>query len=69
MEDEYEKSEWKGPSSGGSQKLFTYYHQADYLEEALLENEFEIIDLSRQEFSVADSPSYTDLLILATLNS
>lgn len=65
MEDDYEKSEWKGPSSGGPDQLFLYYHQADYLSEALLENGFSILDLQRITYPAADDSITTDLILLA----
>ncbi len=65
MEDDYEKSAWKGPSSGGPDQLFLYYHQADYLSDALLENGFSILDLQRKTYPGADGSITTDLILLA----
>jgi len=65
MEGDYEKSGYKASSSGGPQKLFIYYHQADYLTEGLRGNGFEIIDVSRKDYLQPDGPPITDLLIVA----
>lgn len=65
MEDDYEKSGWQGPSSGGPDKLFLYYHQADYLSKALLENGFLILDLQRVTYPGTDDSIITDLILLA----
>lgn len=64
MEDDYEKSEWKGPSSGGDTRVFIHFHQADYLTEALEKCGFIIVDLQRQAVSGEVGPPY-DLQIIA----
>ena len=65
MENDYEKSGFKKPSSGGEEELFIYYHQADYLTKSLKENGFEIINLTRQEYPNSEVETTIDLLILA----
>lgn len=60
MEDEYDKSGYLTPSSGGDKQLFTYYHQADYLVESLLESGFKILKQCRKTVGAA-----TDLIIIA----
>lgn len=67
MEDDYEKSDWKGPSSGGDRRLFQYFHEAGYLTDALRQNGFEIADLRRKTYPAPDGSMTTDLLILAQL--
>ena len=63
MEDDYSKSGFK-TSSGGDQ-AYMYYHQADYLTEALQENGFNIIDLQRRDYPEQDGSNTIDLLIIA----
>ena len=65
MEDDYSRSGWKGPSSGGQAKMYIHYHQADYLTEALRENGFEVLDLQRKVYPAPDGVATTDLLIIA----
>ena len=65
MEDDYRKSGFKGSSSGGEEKMYIHYHQADYLTEALRENGFEIMDLQRKAYPEPDGASTTDLLVVA----
>lgn len=63
MEDDYSKSGLKRGSSGD--ELYIYYHQADYLTEALATNNFKIIDLQRQDYQFPDGSKNIDLLIIA----
>lgn len=65
MEDDYEKSGLKGASMDANDKTYTYYHQADYLESALKENAFILIDIQRKMSIAKDGTKTTDLLILA----
>ena len=67
MEDNYSKSGFKRPGSGGTDQLFMYYHEAGYLFDALQENGFEIIQLSRQDYPESDGTITTDLIILSKL--
>lgn len=64
MEDDYSKSGFKGPSSGGGAQMYIYYHQADYLTQALEDNGFEIVGLQRKAYPAQDGA--TDLLIIAS---
>lgn len=65
MEDDYNKSGFKASSSGGPDKLYIYYHQADYLTNALKKYGFKILDLQRRAYPEENGTSTTDLLILA----
>lgn len=62
-ENEDNKSGLKTSSTGD--QLYMYYHQAEYLTNALQENNFSIIDLRRQDYPTQDGTSTTDLIILA----
>lgn len=65
MEDDYSRSGWKGPSSGGGLELYQYFHQADYLTEGLQVNGFQLLDLRRKAYAGPDGAAVTDLLMLA----
>jgi cyclopropane fatty-acyl-phospholipid synthase-like methyltransferase len=63
MEDDYSRSGFQTSSSGD--RLFIHYHQADYLKQALQDNNLKIIELQRQEFPTGESSSTTDLIMIA----
>lgn len=65
MEDSYDKSGWVGPSDGGAERLYTYYHQADYLIGALEKAGFAQIDRSVREYRQNDDSPAQDLILLA----
>lgn len=61
MEDDYSNSGMVRASSGD--EAYMYYHQADYLTEALLANGFEIIDIARQDYTY-NNKNETDLILV-----
>jgi 2-polyprenyl-3-methyl-5-hydroxy-6-metoxy-1,4-benzoquinol methylase len=63
MEDDYSKSEFKKGSSGD--EIFMHYHQADYLTEALIKNNFKIVKLLHQDYPTTDGTKVVDLIIIA----
>jgi len=63
MEDDNSKSAFKKGSSGD--EIFMNYHEADYLTKALIENNFKIIDLRRQDYPEKDGTITKDLIIIA----
>lgn len=65
MEDDYSKSGFKGSSSGGSDQLYTYYYEADFLTESLHQNGLTLIDLQRRPYPESDGTITTDLFLLA----
>lgn len=67
MEGNYENSGWKGPSSGGDQKMYTYYHQADYLKTALAEAGFHLHRLIRHKTD-NDENSPNDMVLIAQIH-
>jgi ubiquinone/menaquinone biosynthesis C-methylase UbiE len=67
MEDDYSKSGYQGSSSGGSQQLYLFYHEADFLTQVLDANGFKILELVRKDFQQADGKISIDLVILARL--
>ena len=65
MEGDYAQSDWKGPSSGGPDKIFMHYHEAEYLTTALKQHGFEWIEVIRQQDERQLSAVVIDLIILA----
>ncbi|MEV4886362.1 class I SAM-dependent methyltransferase [Chitinophaga ginsengisegetis] len=63
MEDDYARSGFQ--RSGASDELYMYYHQADYLVNALNANGFKIMDIQRKQYPAADGSTTTDLIIIA----
>jgi ubiquinone/menaquinone biosynthesis C-methylase UbiE len=51
-------------TSNSGDTLFMYYHQADYLIDALYENNFKLIDVIRQDYPTKEGVKTTDLLII-----
>lgn len=63
MEDDYARSGFQRSSAGD--ELYMYYHQADYLVNALDTNGFKVIDLQRKQYPATDGSTTTDLIIIA----
>lgn len=68
MEDDYSKSGFETTSFSGSNRVYIYYHQADYLKDCLIENEFSIVDIQRKQYPEPDGTFLTDLIIIAQKN-
>ena len=64
MEDDYSKSGIQYSSTGD--ELYMYFHQADYLTEALENNGFKLLDLRRKVYSMQEGVVTTDLILLAS---
>lgn len=65
MEDDYTRSGFETTSFSGTNRVFIYYHQADYLTDCLAENEFNIVDIRRKQYPEPDGSFLTDLIIIA----
>ena len=63
MEDNYSNSAYKKGSSGD--EIFMHYHQADYLTQALTENDFNFLKLYRKEYPGQDGTTTVDLILIA----
>lgn len=63
MEDDYSKSGLQTASTGD--QLYMYYHQADYLTRALIENGFTIIHIRHQDYPTTNETKVTDLVLIA----
>ena len=64
MEDDPAKSGLKG-SPNHSEKVYMFFHQADYLIKALEQNGFEVLDIQRQDYGDTEETKTTDLFIYA----
>lgn len=64
MEDDYEKSDFV-TSSNGEHTMFTYFHQADYLQEQLETEGFEVVSFKRQEYIKDNGARFTDMIFIA----
>jgi ubiquinone/menaquinone biosynthesis C-methylase UbiE len=65
MENDYTNSGFETTSFSGTDRVFIYYHQADYLKDCLTENEFSIVDIQRKQYPEPDGTFLTDLIIIA----
>ncbi len=63
MEDDYRKSGLQKGSNGDD--IYMHYHQADYLTEALIKNNFKIIEIQRKESFSTTGIKTVDLLIIS----
>ena len=64
MEENEDNTSGLKTSSTGDQ-MYLYYHQAEYLTNALQENNFKIIAVRHQDYPTQDGTKTTDLIILA----
>jgi predicted TPR repeat methyltransferase len=64
MEDDYTKSGFETTSFSGQDRVYIYYHQADYLTDCLIQNGFEIIDLIRKDYPEPDGTFLTDIIFI-----
>jgi predicted TPR repeat methyltransferase len=68
MEDDYSKSGFETTSFSGQDKVFIYYHQADYLKDCLRANGLQIIDLQRKICHEPDGSFFKDMIFIARKN-
>lgn len=65
MEGDYEKSGFETTSFSGSNRVFIYYHQEEYLSDCLTDAGFEIVDLLRKDYPEPDGTFLTDMIFIA----
>ena len=65
MEDDYSKSAYRESDILNDEKIFIYYHEAEYLCIALKEAGFKILEIIRKDFPEADGTYSTDLILIA----
>jgi len=64
MEGDYDKSGFETTSFSGQDRVYIYYHQADYLTDCLIQNGFEIIDLQRKDYPEPNGTFLTDMIFI-----
>jgi 2-polyprenyl-3-methyl-5-hydroxy-6-metoxy-1,4-benzoquinol methylase len=64
MEADYGTSGLKKSATTG-EEIFIYYHQENYLSEALKSNGFKILEMIRQDYPEADGSMTVDLILIA----
>ena len=67
MENDYKKS-GVTKASTSNDMAYIYYHSFDYLQTALNENEFSIVDFFRKDYPEQDGTNTIDLFIIAQKN-
>lgn len=67
MEDDYTKSRFIPSSSNPNEGLYMYFHEADYLTNAMESSGFKVIDISRVTYIDAKNENVTDLIIIGKL--
>lgn len=65
MEGDYEGSRYETTSFSGENRVFVYYHQANFISENLRELGFEILDLQRKKYPEPDGSFLTDMIFIA----
>ncbi len=63
MEDDYANSGWRTGSTGD--KMYQYFHEEAYLNDALTKNGFEILNVIRKKSPGPDDTVVVDLVIIA----
>jgi 2-polyprenyl-3-methyl-5-hydroxy-6-metoxy-1,4-benzoquinol methylase len=63
MEDHYSKSGFKKGSGGDD--MYMYYHQHNYLTQALIDNNFKLVDTQRINYTMANGDTVKDLILIA----
>jgi cyclopropane fatty-acyl-phospholipid synthase-like methyltransferase len=64
IEGDYTASSYE-TSGDGQHKVFVYYHEAEYLKQALEENDFTLVDLVRKPYTKADGTATVHMIFIA----
>lgn len=65
MEGDYNKSGYETTSFSGVNRVYVYYHQADFITTCLSELGFEILSLQRKQYPEPDGSFLTDMIFIA----
>ena len=68
MEDDYNKSGYVKTTFSGSNRVYIYYHQEDFLEGCLENSRLKIIDLQRKDCLESDGKVFSDMIFMARKN-
>lgn len=66
IEGDYRKSGLE-TSSDGQHSMYIYYHQANYLEHYLTENNFKLVDIFRKQYLKSDGKTETHIVFIAQM--
>lgn len=65
MEDDYTKSGYETTSFSGTNRVFVYYHQENFINGCLEESGFKIVDLQKKRYPEQDGSFLTDMIFIA----
>lgn len=65
MEGDYTKSGYETTSFSGANRVFVYYHQADFLANCLTESGYEVLNLQRKKYPEPDGSFLIDMIFIA----
>lgn len=65
MEGDYNKSGYETTSFSGDNRVYVYYHQANFMTACLSELGFEILDFQRKQYPEPDGSFLTDMIFIA----
>lgn len=68
MEDDYDKSGFETTSFSGGDRVYIYYHEADFLANCLMNSGLKTIDLQRKNCPEPDGSFFTDMIFIARKN-
>lgn len=65
MEGDYNQSSYETTSFSGDNRVYVYYHQANFITVCLSELGFEILSLQRKQYPEPDGSFLTDMIFIA----
>jgi len=66
MEGDYDSSKFIGSSSGGNERIYTYYYKEEYLKSVLLKNGYTILEITRKKQQVENNDTEAvDIVLIA----
>ena len=65
MEGDYDKSDYETTSFSGTNRVFVYYHQAEFISDCLAKSGFKVLDLQRKKYPEPDGSFLTDMIFIA----
>ena len=65
MEDSDNKSGFETTSFSGNNRVYIYYHQADFLLDCFHQSGFDVLDVQRKKYPESDGSFLIDLIIIA----
>lgn len=65
MEDDYTRSGYETTSFSGTNRVYVYYHQENFITGCLEESGFKIVDLQKKRYPEQDGSFLTDMIFIA----